>query len=87
MLTEFYFEMSKLLKEDYKIVSTVKIDHIDVLYKGFVFRCRLFQPKEVSLLKKYIDEEGVVAYKDTPESLELEKKLDVVPKIVGALNG
>lgn len=87
MLTEFYFEISRLLKEDYKIVSSVTPDYIDVFYEGFVFRLRLFQPKEISLLKKYVNEEGAVAYKDTPESLELERKLDILPKIIGALNG
>lgn len=87
IITEFYFEISKLLKEDHSITSKVKEDHLDILFEGLVFRLRLYQPKEVLLLKKYVNEEGLTTYQDTLESLNIEKRLNILPSLISALNG
>lgn len=87
IITEFYFEIAKLLKQEHDVISKVKPDHLDVLFEGLVFRLRLYQPKEILLLKKYINEEGLTSYKETAESLALEKKLNILPSMISALNG
>ncbi|KAB0805541.1 hypothetical protein PPYR_02511 [Photinus pyralis] len=82
----FYIELSKYL-ESKKIVSSVHRDCLDVLYKGFVFRLYIHNPREITELRKYTQEDGTVAFKDTSESVALEYKLHIIPQIVGALHG
>ena len=86
MKTVFRCEIAKLLKTSY-IKTIVTEDYLDIFYKGFVFRMYLYYPKEVAILKKVVTTGGVTVYKDTPESLHMERTLDVLPKLIGAFNG
>ncbi|XP_019866147.2 nucleolar protein 6 isoform X2 [Aethina tumida] len=85
--TSFYLEMSKLLKTEHKILTSVKKDYIEVFYKGFIFRYRIYVPKEISLVKKESDNNGITCYKETLESFNLDLNLNVLPKIISALKG
>lgn len=87
IITEFYFEIAVLLKQNFNMLAKVKSNHIDILYEGVLFRLRLYQPKEILLLKKHTNEEGTTSYKETVESTELEKTLHIIPSLIGALNG
>lgn len=87
MKCEFYIRLSELLENEYDILSSVTLDYLDIFYEGVVFRFRLFVPKELVLLKKTVDNEGVVSYKDNEESLELEREMEILPKITSALSG
>ncbi|RZC39988.1 nucleolar protein 6 [Asbolus verrucosus] len=87
MKTAFYLEISKLLAKKHKIVSSVKPEVLDVLYGGYVFRYQLYLSREIGLLKKESTSNGAIVYKDTPESREMEKKLNILPKLTGALKG
>jgi U3 small nucleolar RNA-associated protein 22 len=87
MKTAFYLEISKSLSKKHKIVSSVKPDCLDVLYEGYVFRYRLYVSREVGFLKRETTTNGVTVYKDTPESREMEMRLNVLPKLTGALKG
>jgi U3 small nucleolar RNA-associated protein 22 len=42
---------------------------------------------EISLLKKTTTPEGVTKYRDTEESLDLEKRIVHLPKLSSALHG
>lgn len=86
MITEFYFVISTKLKEEHKMVSLVTKNYMDVYYEGLVFRLIIYQPKEIILMKKVYDE-GVVSYKENVESFKFDRKLNILPKIQGALNG
>lgn len=79
--------MSKLLKTEHKILTSVKKDYIEVFYKGFIFRYRIYVPKEISLVKKESDNNGITCYKETLESFNLDLNLNVLPKIISALKG
>ncbi|KAL1117563.1 hypothetical protein AAG570_003878 [Ranatra chinensis] len=58
-----------------------------ILQNGYAFRLFLANTKEIALLKERITPEGVLQYRDTPESIELERKFINLPKISGALHG
>ncbi|KAF5299559.1 hypothetical protein FQR65_LT09364 [Abscondita terminalis] len=82
----FYLELSKYLKGK-EIIAQVRRNCLEVFYKGLVFRFRLYNPKEIAALRKYTEPDGTVAYQDTIESSALEYKLNVLPKLIGALHG
>lgn len=87
MKCEFYIRLSELLESECNIISTVTLDYLDIFYEGLVFRIRLFVPKELMLLKKIVDNEGIISYKDNKESVKLERELEILPKITSALSG
>nr|XP_023013750.1 nucleolar protein 6 [Leptinotarsa decemlineata] len=83
----FYLEMSKILNKEHVIISQPTADFIDVLYEGLVFRYRLYVPREIGLLKKVAAENGLICFRESEESFEIEKILRIMPRIVGALKG
>ncbi|XP_025834948.1 nucleolar protein 6 [Agrilus planipennis] len=85
--TAFYLKISELLKEKSNVKSNVRPEFFDVYYKGYVFRFTLYHPKEIKFLKKEVDSTGTISYKDTEDSINYEKELDIACKISGALNG
>ncbi|GJQ76288.1 hypothetical protein Trydic_g2017 [Trypoxylus dichotomus] len=87
MKCEFYIKLSELLESEYNIMSSVTLDQLDIFYEGLVFRIKLFVPKELMLLKRTINNEGIVSYKDNEESLQLERDMDILPKVTSALSG
>ncbi|KAG5880576.1 hypothetical protein JTB14_002385 [Gonioctena quinquepunctata] len=48
---------------------------------------RLYVPKEIGLMKRAATEMGVAFFRESAESFEMEKTLNIMPKIVGALKG
>ncbi|KAJ8985714.1 hypothetical protein NQ317_014364 [Molorchus minor] len=84
--TSFYLEISRNL-QSHKIISHVTPEFLDVFFQGLVFRYRLYVPKEVTLVKKSITENGITSFRDSLHSFNLENVLNVTPKIVGALKG
>lgn len=84
--TAFLLKLSDLLWRC-SIKSNVTRDHLDVYYGGLIFRYTIYHPKEIALLKKCINEEGIASYKDNKESIAMEKELNIAPKIFGALKG
>lgn len=82
----FYLELSKYLIQK-EIVSQVRRDCLEVLYKGLVFQFRLYNPKEIAALCKYTEPDGTVGFQETAESISLEYNLNTKPKLIGALHG
>ncbi|KAL5273701.1 NOL6 family protein [Megaselia abdita] len=83
----FYIQIAEKLRDQFKLQSKTSLDGVYVLKKGYVFRVQIFHPKEIVLLKQTVNEKGITQYKDTPVSLELEKKLSLLPKVTSALHG
>lgn len=84
--TAFYLKIAQLLDKQ-QTLSRVNPDYLDIYYEGLLFRYKIYHPKEVSFLKKSITAEGVIVYRDTKESMNLEEELNIKPKIQGALKG
>lgn len=84
--TAFLLKISELL-QPFNIKTNVTREYLDVFYKGVIFRYNIFHPKEIALVKKSVNSGGVVSYKENKTSAELEKKLEIGPKICSALKG
>lgn len=87
MKTAFYLKISELLQKQFRIKCNVKNEFLDVYYQGYVFRYYIYHPKETIFLKKHINPEGLIAYKDTPDSITLEMNFNISPKLNSALRG
>jgi sRNA-binding carbon storage regulator CsrA len=57
-----------------------------VLKNGLVFRLEIAHPKEITLLRKEI-EKGVVKFRETEESFDLQFNTVFLPRLRGALHG
>ena len=51
-----------------------------------MYRLRIAVQKELLLMKKCMDSKGVLKYRDNDESIEMEKKFMVLPKLTVSLH-
>ncbi|CAH1153543.1 unnamed protein product [Phaedon cochleariae] len=82
----FFITVSKLLQNQYNILSNIMEDFMDVYYNGLVFRFRFHTPKEIALVKKFTDGDGITRFVESTESQALER-WHIMPKVVSALKG
>lgn len=83
--TAFYIQIASLLKEQHKLQCKVTYDGVLVLKQGYCFNLEIAHPKEVGLLKKEKNHKGITHHVDCPESIALEKRHYILPKVAGAL--
>ncbi|XP_054288165.1 nucleolar protein 6-like [Macrosteles quadrilineatus] len=83
----FYIQIAKTMLEKYDVQTQAFSDYVHIFKEGFVFRVRIVYPREVSLLKATTTPDGKLCYRDTPESLALERDYLHLPKLTGALHG
>ncbi|GBP18685.1 Nucleolar protein 6 [Eumeta japonica] len=84
--TAFHLQIADRLTKQFSLPTQVYTTHLDVMKSGLVFRLEIGHSKEVTLLRKEI-EKNVVKYRDTEESLELQHKAILLPRLRGALHG
>lgn len=82
----FHVQISDCLKKQFSLVTQPHPTHINILKNGVVFRLEIVHSKEVTLLKRKV-ENGVVKHRDTDESIELTCKGAILPKLRGAMHG
>ncbi|XP_055379758.1 nucleolar protein 6 [Condylostylus longicornis] len=85
--TAFHIKIANSLMEVYKLKTRGGIDGIHILNNGYLYKIEISHPKEIALLKKTTTEKGVIRYVDTEESIQLEKRLIILPKVTSALHG
>ena len=51
-----------------------------------MFRLKIHVAREIALLKKEVSARGVTKYRDTTESLQLEKELVLLPRLTVSLH-
>lgn len=85
--TAFYVKIQQALKKKHNIKTAITFDGVLIFKDGYVFQVEIYQPKEIGLMKKEVTEKGITQYKDTPESIALEKRYALLPKLTSALNG
>ncbi|XP_075220979.1 nucleolar protein 6 Mat89Ba isoform X2 [Lycorma delicatula] len=78
----FVIEIAKALKEQCNLLTQVFPDH-----DGYIFKLRVVYPREIALMKEIKTSEGLIAYRDTTESLKMEQHLLHLPKLTGTLHG
>ncbi|KAH9490986.1 Nucleolar protein 6 [Bulinus truncatus] len=87
MKTLFHLKMGNELKERHMYPVSVHNAYVDVLKDGFVFRLKIANTKELAVLRTHKTEDGMVKFKDTEESLALEREIITLPHITSLLHG
>ncbi|XP_064073088.1 nucleolar protein 6 [Vanessa tameamea] len=82
----FHLQIAERLKKQYSLPTQAYDSHVDVLKNGLVFRLQIAHPKEITLLRRQV-EGGVVKFKESAESVELERETVALPRLRGALHG
>ncbi|XP_020297478.1 nucleolar protein 6 [Pseudomyrmex gracilis] len=82
----FHIQIAECLRNQHQLKVQTSPSYVDVFQDGLVFRLRVAHQKEIALMKQ-VKENGVIKYRDTKESIELENKLFHLPKLSSALHG
>ncbi|XP_059610144.1 nucleolar protein 6 [Phlebotomus argentipes] len=82
----FYLELAKKLTKSGVKFSRVSGNAIEILKEGFIFRFKLAHTKEL-MLRKQVLINGISKQRDSPESVQFEKELFILPRLSSALNG
>ncbi|KAJ2938467.1 hypothetical protein O0L34_g12906 [Tuta absoluta] len=82
----FHMQIADRLHKQNSLATHAYPTHIDVLKNGLVFRLEIAHPKELTLLRREM-ENGVVKYRETAESVALQCRTVLMPRLRGALHG
>lgn len=82
----FHLQISERLTKQYSLPTQAYPNYVDVLKNGLVFRLKIAHPKEITLLRREI-ENGVVKFKENEESVRLQVETVLMPRLRGALHG
>lgn len=83
----FHLHIAKSLKMSQNWFAIGHLNGVDILKDGYVFRLKVIHQKEIALMKQEISTNGILKYRDSPESIEMEKETIILPKITSALHG
>uniref|UniRef100_A0A1B0CTL3 Nucleolar protein 6 n=1 Tax=Lutzomyia longipalpis TaxID=7200 RepID=A0A1B0CTL3_LUTLO len=82
----FYLELMKKLSKNGIKFTRVSMNGIEILKGGFIFRFQVAHAKELALRKQIIVN-GIAKQRDSPESVQFERELFILPRLSSALNG
>ncbi|XP_063539795.1 nucleolar protein 6 isoform X2 [Cydia strobilella] len=82
----FNLQIADRLNKQFDLPTHAYPTHIDVLKNGLVFRLVIAHPKEITLLRREV-ENGVVKFKESEESVRLQRDTVLLPRLRGALHG
>ncbi|CAG5059007.1 unnamed protein product [Parnassius apollo] len=82
----FNIQIADRLSKQFSLPTQPYPTHVDVLVDGYVFRLKIAHPKEITLLRREM-ENGVVKYKESEESINLQCETLLLPRLRGALHG
>ncbi|XP_060804531.1 nucleolar protein 6 [Amyelois transitella] len=82
----FNLQIAERLQKQYSLPTQAYPTHIDVLKNGLVFRLEIAHPKEITLLRREM-ENGVVKFRESEESVNLQCETILMPRLRGALHG
>ena len=83
----FHIQIAECLRKQFNLKAQGHSGYVDVYKDGFLFRLEVAHQKEIALLKKQVSEDNVEKYRDTEESIALEKRLFHMPQLTSALHG
>ncbi|XP_057371502.1 nucleolar protein 6-like [Daphnia carinata] len=81
----FYIQLAEKLTAIFDLVARAFIDHVIVERKGYIFKLVIAYHRDVALLKRLVEPNGIVKYRDNPESLLLQRDQEITPKLATAL--
>ncbi|XP_068622458.1 nucleolar protein 6 [Battus philenor] len=82
----FHIQIADRLTKQYSLPTQPYPTHLDVLKHGYVFRLKIAHSKEITLLRREM-ENGVVKHKESEESLSLQCETMLLPRLRGAMHG
>ena len=85
--TAFYIQLAERWGRQFEATAKAFTDHVLILHCGFVFKLIIGYQREVALLKREVTEAGLVKFRDNPRSIELEKVINILPRVSSALRG
>lgn len=71
-ISKFFLEIKKLKTKQFS--------------DGYMFRYKIAVPREIALHMKEVTSKGVTKYRDSVESLKMERELILIPKITVSLH-
>ncbi|XP_041980479.1 nucleolar protein 6 [Aricia agestis] len=82
----FHLQIAERIKAQYSLPTQAYPTHLDVMKNGLVFRLEIAHPKEITLIRREVVG-GVVKHKENEESVELQCRTVLLPRLMGALHG
>ncbi|XP_060711362.1 nucleolar protein 6 [Hemiscyllium ocellatum] len=83
----FHIRLADLLQQQHQLTSHPSATHVDVYKDGYVFQIQVGYHREPLILKEIQTPEGMLKYRDTEESLQLELETIHLPYLTSALHG
>ncbi|KAM5126585.1 nucleolar protein 6-like, partial [Mantella aurantiaca] len=83
----FHIRLGELLKEQHDLLCRPTATYTDVYKDGYVFRLRVAYHREPQFIKELVTPEGMVKYRDTEESLQLELETVHLTQLTSTLHG
>jgi U3 small nucleolar RNA-associated protein 22 len=83
--TGFYIKIAQLLRDSHGVTSVAYNDYCDVSFKGFIYRLFVCTTNELLCMRSSFSDQGVLVQRDTVESLNYEKRMIHIPKLISLL--
>ncbi|XP_078077355.1 nucleolar protein 6 [Mustelus asterias] len=83
----FHIRLADLLHQQHQLTSQPSATHVDVYKDGYVFRVQVGYHREPLILKEIQTPDGMLKYRDTEESLQLELETVHLPHLTSTLHG
>ncbi|CAG5125475.1 unnamed protein product [Candidula unifasciata] len=83
----FHVKMGKELHEKHLLPVSVHKTYVDVLKDGFVFRLKIANTRELAVLRTVVTDSGMIKFRETEESVALEKEIIALPHLTSLLHG
>ncbi|XP_038646615.1 nucleolar protein 6 [Scyliorhinus canicula] len=83
----FHIRLADLLHQQHQLTSQLSSTHVDVYKDGYVFRVQVGYHREPLILKEIHTPDGMLKYRDTEESLQLELETVHLPYLTSTLHG
>uniref|UniRef100_UPI00398EAFAB nucleolar protein 6 n=1 Tax=Pristiophorus japonicus TaxID=55135 RepID=UPI00398EAFAB len=83
----FHIRLADLLHQQHQLTSQPSATHVDVYKDGYVFRVQVAYHREAQILKEIQTPDGMLKYRDTEESLQIELETLHLPYLTSTLHG
>ncbi|KYO18444.1 nucleolar protein 6 [Alligator mississippiensis] len=83
----FHLQLAELLSQQHHFLCRPTASHTDVYKDGYVFRLQVAYHREPQILKEVVTPEGMLKYRDTEESQQLELETLHLPYLTSCLHG
>ncbi|XP_067840686.1 nucleolar protein 6 [Heptranchias perlo] len=83
----FHIRLADLLHQQHQLTSQPSATHVDVYKDGYVFRVQVAYHREALILKEIQTPDGMLKYRDTEESLQVELETLHLPYLTSTLHG